>query len=345
MAKPDVRVRLSAEGVAEVVSALKKIQTEGTKAAAKSKSGFRGLNSALGATKNLIGGLGIVLGVATFKRLIGGAIESADQINKLGAKVGATTENLSALQLVARTADADLNQVGSALIRMNKNIGDAAAGIPTAVGFLRDLGLGVEDFKGLDSVETFALLSTELMGLEDQLVRNRVAIGLFGRSGAQLMPTMKALADEGLGAVIKRAEELGVLMDHDLAQASEQIKDDMEILKMQSEAIGIRFIAGFGPEMSQMLQGISGDLKTTTSAWKDFGTGLGRVVKWIVSVVSAGFDLVGTILGGTVTTLVSMGKTIGLALRGNFAGAKREVDIYNRWLEDEYKAIVERMKG
>lgn len=345
MAKPDVRVRLSAEGVAEVVSALKKIQTEGQKASAKSKRGFMGLNNALGATRNLIGGLGIVLGVATFKRLIGGAIEAADQINKLGAKVGATTEHLSALQLIARTADADLNQVGSALIRMNKNIGDAAAGIPTAVGFLRDLGLDLKDFEGKDSVETFALISEELMGLEDQLVRNRVAIGLFGRSGAQLMPTMKALADEGLGAVIARAEELGVLIDHDLAAASEQIKDDVEILKMQSEAIGIRFISGFGPELSQTLQTISGDLKTTTSAWHDFGQGIGKTLKWVVALVSGAFDLVGTILGAGVAGIVSYGKTMTMALRGNFAGAKREMETYKRYISSEYKDIRDRMEG
>jgi hypothetical protein len=345
MAKPDVRVRLSAEGVAEVVSALKKIQTEGQKAASKSKKGFMGLNNALGATRNLIGGLGIVLGVATFKRLIGGAIESADQINKLGAKVGATTENLSALQLVARTADADLNQIGSALIRMNKNLGDALAGVPTAVGFLRDLGLSLKDFEGKDSVEIFAMISEELMGLENQLVRDRIAIGLFGRSGAQLKPVMKALADEGLGAVIERARELGILLDHDIAAASEQIKDDVEILKMQSEAIGIRFIAGFGPELSQSLQTISGDLNTTTDAWENFGTGIGRVMKWIVAVLSVGFDFVGTLLGGLVTSLVSVGKMVGMALTGNFDGVKREAGIFNRWLEDEYNGIRDRMKG
>lgn len=345
MAKPDVRVRLSAEGVAEVVSALKKIQMEGQKAASKSKTGFMGLNNALGATRNLIGGLGLVLGVATFKRLIGGAIESADQINKLGAKVGATTENLSALQLVARTADADLNQIGSALIRMNKNLGDALAGVPTAVGFLDDLGLSLKDFEGKDSVEIFAMISEELMGLENQLVRDRIAIGLFGRSGAQLKPVMKALADEGLGAVIERARELGVLLDHDLAAASEQIKDDVEILKMQSEAIGIRFVAGFGPELSQSLQTISGDLNTTTDAWENFGTGIGRVMKWIVAVLSVGFDFVGTLLGGLVTSLVSVGKMVGMALTGNFDGVKREAGIFNRWLEDEYNGIRDRMKG
>jgi len=343
--KPDVRVKLTAEGVAEVVSALKKIQKEGTKTSAKTARGFGGLNSVLGSTRGLLGGMGIAIGFVTFKRMIGGAIEAADQINKLGAKVGATTEHLSALSLVARTSDADLNQVGAALIRMNKNLGDAAAGLPTALGLLSDLGVELKDFKGKDSVEIFAMISEALFDLEDQLKRDRIAIGLFGRSGAQLKPTMKALADEGLGAVIQRAEELGVLIDRDLAKASEKIKDDVEILKMQSESMSIHFIAGFGPAMSQVLQTLSGNIGSTGDAWQEFGSGIGSVMKFVVGVVSAAVDVITFMVGGMAVSISSMLKTAGLALRGDFEGAKREMETYKRWLTKEYTEISERMQS
>lgn len=343
--KPDVRVKLTAEGVAEVVSALKKIQKEGTKTAAKSKRGFKGLNSVLSSTRGLLGGMGIAIGFVMFKRMIGGAIEAADQINKLGAKVGATTEHLSALSLVARTSDADLNQVGAALIRMNKNLGDAAAGLPAALGLLTDLGLGLKDFKGKDSVEIFADISSALFDLEDHLKRDRIAIGLFGRSGAQLKPLMKALADEGLGAVIDRARELGVLIDQDLAAASEKIKDDVEILKMQSEAMSIHFIAGFGPAMSQVLQTLSGNIGSTGEAWETFGTGIGAVLKFVVGVVSAAVDLITFMIGGIAVSITSILKTVGLAIRGDFGGAKREMAVYKKWVTGEFEDISERMQS
>lgn len=345
MAKPDVRVRLSAEGVQEVVGALKRIQAEGQKAGQKTAGGFRGLNSTLGFTRNLLGGLGLAVGFVTFKRLITGSIEAADQINKLGAKVGATTENLSALSLVARTSDADLNQVGSALIRMNKNIGDAAAGIPTAVGFLRDLGLGLRDFKGKDSVQTFELISKRLFSLEDQLMRNRIAIGLFGRSGAQLMPTMKALADEGLAAVIKRAEQLGVLIDRDLAAASEKIKDDVEILKMQSEAIGIRFVAGFGPQMSQALQAVSGDLNAATDAWRSFGNVAGFVLKWILAAIGTAVDYIATWRIAMVNGIIAIIDGVREAVRGNISGMREIFDEADRAHEELTRKLHERTEA
>lgn len=345
MAKPDVRVRLSAEGVEEVVGALKRVQREATKTSQKQSRGFGGLNRVLGSTTNLLGGLGLALGVNQFRRFIGGAIEAADQINKLGAKVGASTENLSALSLIARTADSDLNQVGSALVRMNKNIGDAAAGVPTAIEHLKDLGLTVDDFAGMDSVEIFALISEQLAGIPDQAKKSRVAVGLFGRAGAMLLPTMEALAEEGLGNVIKRAEELGVLIDHDLAAAAEQIKDDVEILKMQGEALGTRFVAGFAPQMSQALQAVSGDLRQTTDAWTEFGTGVGIVVKWIVAIVGTAFDAVGTALGSVVVAIASGVKQIGLALRGQFDLLERERATFSRTWESEWGDFADRVSA
>jgi hypothetical protein len=344
-ARPDVRVRLSAEGVAEVVSALKRVQAEGQKTATKGKRGFQGFNNVLGNTTNLIGGLVIALAVRQFASFIRNSMTAADQINKLGRKVGATTEHLSALALVARTADADLNMMGVSLAKMNRYIGQAQAGNIQAIATFRDLGLELEDFKGKDAVEIFELMAKKIVALPTAIRQGDAAMKVFGRSGAKLLPTMQDLAEEGLGGVIERAKELGVLIDYDMAAVSERIKDDMEILKMQSEAIGARFISGFGPELSQALQTITGDVSQTTEAWEGFGSGVGRVMKSVVGVVSAAFDIVGHIWGGMATTIVSMTKTIALAARGDLAGAKREMTTYKRWIDGEFKDISERMKG
>jgi len=345
MPPPDVRVRLSAEGVAEVVGALKKVQTESDRTAAKQSRGFGRLNSVLGSTTNLLAGLGIAVGFVQLKGLISNAIEAADQINKLGAKVGASSRNLSALQLVARTADSDLNQLGSALVRMNKNIGDAQAGIPTMVAAFRDLGLEMADFKGKDSVEVFELISKRIMALPDSIRQGRSAIQIFGRAGAMLLPTMRALADEGLGSVIERAEELGVLIDTDLAAAAEKIKDDVEILKMQSEGLGTRFVSGFGPQMSQALQALSGDLSQTTEAWRDFGTGIGVVMKFVIGVVSGAFDLIGTLAANGVFAIQRYATALWLVARGRLDEAKEYFENTNEALMQSQSELYERMRG
>ena len=210
---------------------------------------------------------------------------------------------------------------------------------------MRDLGLEIDDFAGKDSVEVFALISEQLTGIEDQAKKSRVAVGLFGRAGANLLPTMKALADEGLGAVIERAEELGVLIDYDLAAAAEKIKDDVEILKMQSEALGVRFISGFGPAMSQALQTLSGDIKQTTGVWEDFGKGVGAVLKWIIGIVSIAFDFIGSNLGAIAVTVGSYGKRLVSILKGDFEAVRAETKEFNDWWDEENKKLRDRIAG
>ncbi len=322
MATPDVRVRLSADGVAEVVAALKKVQAEAEKASAKQSHGFLGLNRVLGSTSALLSGLGVALGVGQFQQWIRSSVDAADKIDELGQTVGASTENLSALHMLARTSASSLEEMGAALAKQNKFIGEAAAGNPKATATLRDLGLTLADFKGKDAVQIFELFAQRISALPSPIQKTKTAMDIFGRSGANLVPTMTALADEGLGAVIERARELGVLIDSNLAQSAAQMNDDFELLKAQSEGLGARLAAGLVPQLSQALQIMSGDLKQTTEAWERFGQGIGLVVKFIVAVVSSAFDIVGTALAMIMMRVDAGVRAAWALLHGNLDEAK-----------------------
>lgn len=343
--RPDVRVRLSAEGTAEVVSALKRVQTEGMKTGKKAQPGFKGLNSILGNTKQLLGGIGIALGVRYFTKFLRGGLEAADSMNKLGLRVGATTEHLSALSLVARTADSSLGQLGKGLNKMNRYIAQADAGNVEAVATFHDLGLELDDMKGMDAVEVFELLSKKIVALPTITRRADAAMKVMGKSGSELLNTMEALADEGLGAVIERAESLGVLISSDIAGVSERIKDDMEILSMQSEAMGANFMAGFGPELSRVLQTMSGNLGDAGKSWETFGTGIGTVLKYVVGIVAEAVDIVTGLVGMIGVTLVSVGKIAVMAVRGEWSGIQTELEVHQRTFDKTMAGIAERTKA
>lgn len=345
MATPDVRVRLSAEGVAEVVAALKKVQAEAEKASTKQSHGFLGLNRVLGSTSALLGGLGVALGVGQFRQWIQSSVNAADQIQKLGQKVGASTENLSALHLIARTSASSLDEMGSALVRQNKFIGEVAEGNPKAIATLRDLGLTLDDFKGKDSVQIFELLAQRITALPSPIQKTNAAMDIFGRAGANLIPTMNALADEGLGAVIERARELGVLIDGGLAQSASQMNDDFELLKAQSEGLGTRLAAGLVPQLSQAMQIMSGDLKQTTEAWERFGQGIGLVVKFIVAVVSSAFDVVGSALAMIMMRIDAGVRAAWALLHGNLDEATTFLKTADEAISAERIALEDRLKA
>lgn len=341
--RPDVRVRLSAEGVNEVVNALKKIATDAEKAGRKGSRGFKGLNNVLTNTKNMLGGLLGVLSVRQLTRWISGAVDMADTVAKLGTKVGATTEHLSALALVARTADTDITKVGIALAKMNKYLGDARKGNPQAIATFRDLGIELDDLAGMDAVEIFDLLAKRITAMPTQIERSTTATAIFGKSGANLLRTMEDLAREGFGAVIERARELGVLIDTDLAQAAEGIKDDFELLKAQGEGLGLRLAAGLVPEVSQALQTISGDLKQTVSVWESTGAGIGKTIKWITAIVSTAFDSMGTQIGLFVVATDARMRAFVEILKLNFDEAEKITQEAAAYILEEQRKLGERI--
>ena len=63
MANPDIRIRLSAEGVAEVVAALRKVQTEADKTGKGTAAGVGLANKALLEMKGLLTGLFPLVGI------------------------------------------------------------------------------------------------------------------------------------------------------------------------------------------------------------------------------------------------------------------------------------------
>jgi len=113
---PDIRVKLSAEGVQEVIAAMKRVQaeaakTEGVKAL---KQGFAELGS------ELLGGFGIAAAIAGIAALGKNSIEHAVNIAHLEEKIGGTAEMLSVLTLAAEQAGVGQEQLGEGLQKLAK---------------------------------------------------------------------------------------------------------------------------------------------------------------------------------------------------------------------------------
>lgn len=341
MTTPDVRVRLSAEGVAEVVSALKKVQAEGEKTGKAGHRSFLNLNSVLGGTTSLLAGLGVAVGVGAFVGFIRKSSEAADQVGKLGQKVGASVQNLSALNLAAATADVGTDQLTVGLTFLNRKISDLVDGSPQVQTAFRQLGLSARDFKGKDAVQSFELVSQRMAQLGDGARKTQTAVEIFGRSGAQLIPLMNDLADEGLASVIERARELGVLFDEETVAATQKLNDDLKLLQMQAQGLGVQLATGMAPAISQSLQIISGDLSNTKDAWRSFGEAVGLVVKFVVAVVASAVDVVATLLAEIVLGIDALVRASARAIKGDLPGAlaalrsgvKTEVDVTGQLLD------------
>jgi hypothetical protein len=203
---PDVRVRLSAEGVQEVIAAMKRIQDE-----AKKTDGIKALQQGfkdLGST--LLGGFGIGAAVAGIAELGKKAAENVVFIGHLSEEIGSNVEMLSVLKFAAEQAGVGQEQLGGGLQKLAKAQDQAIQGSTKQVDAFKRLGITQSDLKKNDPGQMFVLVSQKLSQVESGSSRAAIAQTLLGKSGAQLIPVMNELANGGFEQLRAKALRMGL---------------------------------------------------------------------------------------------------------------------------------------
>ena len=188
-----------------IASAGSKIQNFGKMAAI----GLAGMAAAAAAG-------GLALGALTKQ-----AINFADEIGKTAQKIGMTSESLSRLEYAAKLSDISLGQLQIGLGQLSKNMqaGDnafAALGISVtnSQGILR----GTEEVL-LDVAERFA-------GIKDGAGKTALAMQIFGRSGADLIPFLNAGRD-GIAQMTDEAARFGLTISTQTSKSAEGFNDNL----------------------------------------------------------------------------------------------------------------------
>jgi hypothetical protein len=158
-----------------------------------------------------------------------GAIDSADALSKAAQKVGVTTEALSRLKYAADFSDVSLEQLTSGLGRLSKSMLDVAGGSqgPAATAF-KALGIAVTDASGKlrSSDAVFSDIAGRFAQMEDGSTKTALAISLFGKAGAEMIPLLNAGKD-GLAAMAAESDALGLTIGTRTGKAAEQFNDTL----------------------------------------------------------------------------------------------------------------------
>lgn len=336
---PDIRVRLSAEGQQEVISAFRAVQNEANKLAKNAKGAFAGLGASLGPLqgqlRGLLGALGLTAGAAGLVALGRNALNTADQMGKMADRVGTTAETLSVLTFAATTADVSQQDLEASLIRLTKSIGDLGEGLSIPVRAFDQLGLAAKDFVGLDTGEAFLLVTERLAGMEKGIKRTEVAYNIFGTQGAKLLTLMDDLAKEGFDNVAERARRAGQIITTDLANAAAEVNNSLALMQRQVTFTAIAFLQGFGPELQTVLNNFTSDIQGGSEEVERFGSTVGRAFRNVVNVVQFVGGRIASIVGTTARTIGGLGAAIGALLSGEFSEAASIVtDVFGDWRKD-----------
>lgn len=143
-------------------------------------------------------GTGLVAGfsgaaLAAFTRQ---TVDAVDALNDVKDATGASIENLSALEDVARRNGGTLDDVSTILVKFNGLLKEAD-GKNGASRALQAIGLDAQALKREDPAEALRKVAVALSGYADDGNKARIVQELFGKSIKEAGPFLKDLAEQG----------------------------------------------------------------------------------------------------------------------------------------------------
>lgn len=154
---------------------------------------------------------------AGFERLV----DSAAALDDMAEKTGASVEELSKLEHVARISGTSLEFVETSLIRLAVALHSTDEESKGADKALKAIGLSVDALKGLDTAVALKKVADGLNKFEDSAGKAAVAKDLLGKSGAQALPYLKDLAEAG---------EVNATLTKEQAAAAEKFQKELNKL-------------------------------------------------------------------------------------------------------------------
>lgn len=273
--------------------------------------------------------VGSIAAIAAFDQLIKKAGDFQDQAEKTGD----TAENFATLALAAGTTATAMDTIGAASVKLTKGlvgVDDETKGAGAAIAAL---GLDIEAFKNLKPADQFDAVAKALAGFAEGSEKTAVAVALFGKSGADLLPFLKELGQESGRQKILTQEQIDLADEYSDRQARLRTE-----IGLHAQAIA----SGLLPQINELTSSIADLVKNqdfaalAASAMRGAFTA-GLTVFQTISIVAANvafvFKGVGTEIGAISAQLVALAtldfsgfSAIGDAVREDAARARLELD-------------------
>jgi hypothetical protein len=246
--------------------------------------GIKGVASGAAAAGAAAAAAGVAM-AKIWASTVKGAANAGDEVGKMAARTGLSTQAIQRLQLASKLAGADIGSVEKATRRMSGTLLDLENGLSTPKRAFERLGLTLEDVKGKTPDKQFETLMGALAGVEDASTRAALAEDLFGRSGTALLPMIEKGA-KGFKDLMRERDKLGMFMSDDQIDAAEEFNDSIERMKFGVKALSFKAVANsFGPLADQFNE------FATSGAFERVLPGLQSIADMFKDLATMGLDI------------------------------------------------------
>lgn len=293
MAQQEVKLRITTDasgaitGIRKASDELKRLESASGSVTGMIRQHWAGIASAI-----------TVSGIAALGR---GALETMEQIDNLSQRVGMSAESLQVYQYAAKLADVENETLSKGLMKLSKNMYDAASGSQEMSSNFQKLGLSATDNAGQLRTTDVMLegIAERFSHMKDGTEKTALAMKLFGKSGAELIPLLNE-GSKGLNRMGEEAKKLGIVFSAEDAARAEEFNDNIERIEVTFKGVATKVMGEVLPALLNVSESFIKNIKDGDGL-RQTVEGLGTAFKALVSFgmgVVAAFDIIGTALAG-----------------------------------------------
>jgi hypothetical protein len=252
-----------------------------------------------------------------------GQIDAADELSKASQKFGVPIEKLSQLKHAADLSDVSFEELGKSFGLLSKKMLEANDGQKMAVDLFSRLGVSVADATGKlrPADDVLFDIANRLAAMPDGAEKTALALELFGRSGAALIPLLNGGGD-ALHSMMQEADALGLTITEKTGKAAEAFNDNLTRLRGALTGLTVQITAALAPAMeaisAKAVEWVQAFQKLSPETQKYLGiaagltiilgpllVGLGAIVASVGTLTAAFVALAAATLANPVIALVA----------------------------------------
>lgn len=238
-----------------------------------------------------------------------------DTLNDARQKTGVAVEDLAKLGFAAEQSGSSFEGMSTGLKFLAKNMESATTGGKQQKEAFDRLGISVVDATGKlrPAKDVFLDVADRFSRMEDGAGKTAVAMQIFGRAGADLIPTLNS-GRRGLEEMGEAAERTGLVISGDAAKASDEFNDRLAELTASTKGISIAIGTVFLPILTRFISTAT-DVVQSVREWASEHPTLIKVVGALgVALAGSGGLLLG--LAGILAILPQLSTALTLMKAG-----------------------------
>ena len=152
----------------------------------------------------------------------------------------------------------ETEKLSASLVKFDRMVAEATGGNKTYMQTFEDLGIKIKDSAGnlRQPNEIFEDVADIFHNTEDGIGKTALAVELFGKSGADLIPMLND-GKAGLKAFYAEAERLGLALSNEMIAKGDAFSDQLENIGEQVKGVKLQLGAALIPALSAATEKIS----------------------------------------------------------------------------------------